>query len=155
MALIECPECHKPISTLAQSCPSCGYVLPATSTDPATPLLEVRRSWWGCLWLLCFAWLVIPLVIALVRRNSLRMKIYPNRVSLERGLVNKEYRELFIRDIRSIDVDQSFFQRMLGIGDVTISTAATVDADEIVTGVSDPLHIKELLIARREQEEPR
>ena len=27
MALMNCPECSKPISDMADSCPSCGYVL--------------------------------------------------------------------------------------------------------------------------------
>jgi hypothetical protein len=27
MALIECPECAKPVSQTAESCPSCGYKL--------------------------------------------------------------------------------------------------------------------------------
>ena len=154
MALINCPECGKPLSTMARSCPTCGYVVTAAAeTAPAIPLLEVRPSWWSCFWLLLFSWLVIPLLLALRRRHLLVMRIYPNRVSLERGLLHKEFRELFIRDIRSIEVEQSFFQRMLGIGDVTISTAATVDADEIIVGVPAPTQIKNLLIAQREKEE--
>ena len=151
MALMECPECQKSISTLAKSCPSCGYVLPAAGTDRDTvPQLIVRPSWWSCFWLLVFSWLLIPLFLALKRRYSLVMKIYPTRVSLERGWTSKETRELFIKDLRSIDVEQSLIQRMVGIGTLTLSTAATVDADEVIVGVPRPGEIKDLLIRLRE-----
>ena len=54
-------------------------------------------------------------------------------------------------DIRSIDVRQGVWGRLVDIGDVTISTAATVDAAEVATGVPQPKRIKELLIAQRQQ----
>jgi len=51
MALINCPECGKQVSTAAQSCPSCGY--PITNQplmepppDSKSLLLEARPSWW-------------------------------------------------------------------------------------------------------------
>ena len=42
-------------------------------------------------------------------------------------------------------------RRLVDIGDVTISTAATVDAAEKAPGVPQPKRIKELLIAQRQQ----
>jgi len=39
---------------------------------------------------------------------------------------------------------------MVGIGNLTISTAATVEADETVCGVPNPKAIRDLLIARRQ-----
>ena len=41
--------------------------------------------------------------------------------------------------------------KLVGIGDVTISTAATIDAAEVARGVPQPNQIKELLIAQRQQ----
>ena len=79
------------------------------------------------------------------------MRIYSDRVSVAEGFWSKETSEFFIKDIRSIDVRQGIWGRMAGIGDVTISTAATVDAAEVALGVPNPKHIKELLISRRQQ----
>lgn len=166
MALIACPECGKEISTEARACPACGYPL-AERGDPATPspaaqtiamdavdtqavLLEVRPSWWNFGWHFLFCWLLVPLFIALYRRHSFRMLIYSDRVSIEEGFWSKETSEFFIKDIRSIDVRQGFWGRMVGIGDVTISTAATVDAAEEARGVAQPKRIKELLISQRQ-----
>jgi len=50
-------------------------------------------------------------------------------ITLERGLLSKSYREFDARDIRSVEIDQGILARMVGIGDLTISTAATVSGD--------------------------
>ena len=168
MALITCPECGKDVSTEAKACPACGFPVAERNVSlaaPATPaaqaaaldavdaqavLLEVRPSWWNFGWHLLFCWLLIPLFIALYRRHSFVMRIYSDRVSVEEGFWSKETSEFFIKDIRSIDVQQGVWGRMASIGDVTISTAATVDAAEVARGVPNPQRIKELLISRRQ-----
>ena len=167
MALIFCPECSKQVSTAAKVCPGCGYpiadqglptvpasVAPAAERIPPgaqTLILEVRPSWWNYGWHLFFCWLLVPLFIALYKRHSFVMRIYSDRVSVEEGFWSKETSEFFIKDIRSIDVKQGVWGRLVGIGDVTISTAATVDAAEEAQGVADPNRIKELLISQRQQ----
>jgi membrane protein YdbS with pleckstrin-like domain len=156
MALIDCPECGREVSREATACPQCGYPV-AERLASATPahgievLLEVRPSWWNFFWYLVFFWLIVPLLIALWKRNALVLRVYHDRVKLERGLLSKEYRELFIGDIRSIDVDQGVLGRLCGFGDLTVSTAATVDAAEIMPGLPHPLRIKDLIIAQRQK----
>jgi uncharacterized membrane protein YdbT with pleckstrin-like domain len=169
MALITCPECGNQVSPEAKACPSCGYpVAVPQHGDPPAPqpetqakavaavgaqsaLLEVRPSWWTFGWYLLFFWLLAPLLIALYRRYSFVMRIYTDRVSVEEGFFAKESSEFFIKDIRSIDVRQGVWGRLVGIGDVTISTAATIDAAEEARGVPGPNRIKDLLIAQRQQ----
>jgi membrane protein YdbS with pleckstrin-like domain len=167
MALIACPECGNQVSTEATACPACGFppterrnaatVSPAAQASAVdavgsqSVLLQVRPSWWNFGWHLLFFWLVVPLVIALYRRHSFVLRVYSDRVSVEEGFWSKESSEFFIKDIRSIDVRQGVWGRMVGIGDVTISTAATVDAAEEARGVPQPNRVKELLIAQRQQ----
>lgn len=79
------------------------------------------------------------------------MRIYADRVSVQEGFWSKESSEFFIKDIRSIDVRQGLWGRIMNIGDVTISTAASVEAAEVARGVAEPNRIKELLIAQRQQ----
>lgn len=119
--------------------------------DTQEVLLEVRPSWWNFGWHLLFCWLLIPFFIALYRRHSFLMRIYADRVSIAEGFWAKETSEFFIKDIRAIEVRQGFWGRIVGIGDVTISTAATVDAAEVAAGIADPQRIKELLITQRQQ----
>ncbi len=165
MALITCPECGNAVSTEARMCPSCGYPVaerrsaekmaaaagvPLT-TDPNTPLLQVRPSWWNYGWHLLFFFLLIPPLIAIYRRYSFSLVIYPDRITIIEGFWSKEYSDFFIRDIRSVDVRQGIWARMVRIGDILISTAATVEASETAPGVPDPDRIKELLISLRQQ----
>jgi len=167
MALIACPECSRSISTEARVCPGCGFpiaegrVSPAVAAvtqanaleavDKQTVLLEVRPSWWNFFWHLFFFWLIVPPFIAIYRRHSFVMRIFSDRVSVGEGFWAKETSEFFIKDIRSIDIRQGLWGRLMNIGDVTISTAATVDAAEVARGVPEPNRIKELLIAQRQQ----
>lgn len=114
-------------------------------------LLEARPSWWAFFGLLVFAWLLIPWLIAWLRRRSVLLRVYEDRVSVERGIVTKSFREFFIRDIRAIDVDQGVWGRIVGVGNITISTAATVEADETLCGLPDPRGIRDLLVALRQK----
>ena len=161
MALIQCPECGKQVSGEAKSCPECGYPVAEKVAQKAAeqgggvpqsvlaPLAEIRQSWWGYFWHLFFFFLIVPPIIAWVRRSSIVLRVYPERVSVERGLLSKCYQDFNPRDIRSIDVDQSFLGRLVNIGDITISTAATVEASEEIKAIPNPIAVRELILAQR------
>ena len=168
MPLIKCPDCGREVSTAAKACPNCGFPVaeqsapaaaasaaPAGATDtPANELLaEVRPSWWRYFWYLLFAWLLVPWIIAWVKRSAVVLRIYRDRITLEQGIMSKCERELFIRDIRSVDIDQSFMNRIFNIGDLTISTAASADATDFIAGVPNPQQVRDLIIARRQSSE--
>ena len=155
MALVQCPECGNAVSAEAPACPSCGYpvaekLAAQSKPAPTTVLAEVRPSWWQYFWLLCFGWLIVPWLVAWARRASLVLRVYPGRITLERGLFSKSYREFDARDIRSVEIDQGILARMVGIGDLTISTAATVDPDEDIDGIPDPKGVRDLILAQRQ-----
>jgi uncharacterized membrane protein YdbT with pleckstrin-like domain len=155
MALTNCPECGKQVSTSAQTCASCGFPIAAQASKDAKPradtlLAEVRTSWWRFFWHLVFFWLIVPLVIAWWRRGSVVLRVYPGRIMLERGRLTKSYREFSANDIRSLDIEQGMLARLVDIGDLTISTAATVDAAEVIQGVPHPQKLRELIISQRQ-----
>ena len=161
MPLIDCPDCGKPVSTEAHACPNCGYpvadrLAEKPAADPASPevhavnpLAEVRPSWWAYFWHLFFFWLIVPPIIAYFSRASTVLRIFPNRITLARGLLSKCYRDYNPRDIRSIDIDQGFLQRMVGVGDLTISTAASAEGAEKIKSIPDPMGLRDLILAQR------
>ncbi len=161
MAIINCPECGKSVSTAAHACPNCGYPVaeklaqqpasgaPSTQSETEGPLAEVRPSWWGYFWHLFFFWLIVPPIIAYSRRSATVLRVFPNRIMLTRGLLSKCYRDYNPRDIRSIDIDQSFLQRIVGVGDLTISTAATAEGAEQIEAIPDPQRVRDLILAQR------
>ena len=91
----------------------------------------------------------MPPIIAHFHRLATVLRVFPDRISLERGLFSKCYQDYNPRDIRSIDVDQGFFQRIVGIGDLTISTAATAEGSEQIRSIPDPLGVRDLILAQR------
>jgi hypothetical protein len=161
MPLINCPDCGKPVSPSAKACPTCGYPVAEKTAEQEQPveagdrtpqgklLAEVKPSWWGYFWHLFFFWLIVPPIIAWFQRSSTVLRIYEGRVTVERGIFSKCYQDYNSRDIRSIDVDQSLLQRMAGIGDLTISTSATVEGSEQIKSIPDPKGVRELLLAQR------
>ncbi len=159
MALINCPDCGKEVSTAAKACPACGFPVAekvAQTGEPAAKgptqdelLAEVRPSCWNFFWYWFFFFLIVPPIIAWYRRASLVLRVFPNRITIERGVFSKCYQDYLPRDIRSIDIDQSFLARMVGIGDMTISTAATAEASEKIEGIPDPKGIRELILKHR------
>lgn len=163
MALIDCPDCGKQVSSAAHACPHCGYpvaekVGDATATSPASEaepkssqelVAEIRPSWWGYFWHVVFFFLVVPPIIAKFKRDSTVLRVYTDRVSLERGLLNKCVRDFRPQDIRAIDVDQTFWQRLVGIGDITLSTAAVAEGTEQMTSIPDPRGVRDLILAQR------
>ena len=112
-------------------------------------LLEARPSWWNFFWHLLFFWLIVPLVIAIVRRNSLVLRVYDDRVSLERGLVSKQVSDVFITDITDIQVTQGFWQRLFGLGDVDLGTSAVEGWEEAAYGLPRAMAIRELILSQR------
>jgi endogenous inhibitor of DNA gyrase (YacG/DUF329 family) len=155
MALINCPECGKQVSTAAQACPNCGFPVAekaqVSDADSYTDelLAEVRPSCWNFFWYWFFFFLIIPPFVAVYRRSSLVLRVYPHRITIERGVFSKCYQDYLPRDIRSIDIDQSFLARMVGIGDITISTSATAEASEKLVGIPDPKGLRELILNQR------
>lgn len=157
MSLIKCPECGKQVSTAAAACPSCGYPIAGGAAPVARAggapsnqvLMEVRQSWWAYFWHIFFFWLIIPPIVAWWQRAGTVLQIYPGRIMLSRGLFSKCYREFMARDIRAIDIDQSLMNRIVGIGTITISTSATIDADEKIAGIPAPQKVRDLILAQR------
>jgi hypothetical protein len=161
MPLIDCPECGKPVSTAAHACPTCGYPVaeklaqgqtPAGAPERGQLLLEVQPSWWGYFWYIFFFFLVFPPIIAFFKRASTVLRVYPERITIERGIFSKCYQDYNPKDIRSIDVDQSFLARLVGIGDLTISTSATVEAAEKLVCFPDPKGVRDLILSQRENQ---
>lgn len=113
--------------------------------------MEVRPSWWGYVWYLVFFFLIIPPILAWWQRGAVVLRVYRGRVVLERGRLSKCFREFMVHDIRTVDIDQSFFERLLGIGNLTIATAAATDNAEIIESIPNPHAVRELILKERQR----
>ncbi|MCX6992538.1 MAG: PH domain-containing protein [Kiritimatiellaeota bacterium] len=117
--------------------------------DTEDLLLEVEPSWWHYFGYLVFGWLLIPLVIALWKQASLTLRVYPDRVVLETGLVSKRVVDLAITDINTVEISQSFFQRLCRIGDIKMATSGVEGYELVARGLPNPKRINEIVAVQR------
>lgn len=95
--------------------------------------------------------LLIPVAIGIIillywylKCKSTKVEVVGNDLILETGLLSKNRTELNIPAVRTINVYQSFFNRIFGVGKVSVYTAG--DKPEIeVAGLPDPHRLRELV----------
>lgn len=79
--------------------------------------------------------------VSWIETRFTQLKITNRRSVLRKGLFSRETSEVRHRDVRNLQVDQSTFERLLGVGDLAISSAGQDDLEIAVQGVPDPEHI--------------
>lgn len=120
-------------------------------TDEDAVLWETRPSCLNFFWHFFFFFLIIPPMVALWKRAGLKMTVYSDRVVVEKGVLSKDIKEIFCTDVRTINVKQTLFQRIFGIGDLYIATAGTADYEDAARGLPDPKGAKDLIIRLKRQ----
>ena len=150
--LFPCPDCFALISKRAEVCPKCGAPLTeknlsSDATDISTEknIAIYRPSALNYLPQVIFGVLTIPLVIGIVVLICIIIEIKCTtyeltnfRIIVRRGWIAKQHNEIWIKDMRGVNLIQSFWQRIIGIGDVSIGTAASCDTEIKITGIADP-----------------
>jgi uncharacterized membrane protein YdbT with pleckstrin-like domain len=91
---------------------------------------------------------IIILMVWYLRCKSTRLEFIGNDLILERGLLSKDRTELDVNRIRTVNVYQSFFNRIFGVGRISIYTAGD-DPEIDVSGLPDPHDLRELIKAEQ------
>jgi len=84
----------------------------------------------------------LVLLGVVLKRYSWKFTIEGNRVSRHYGLISRNQQSVRIGDLRSIELDQSFFQRVFGVGDIAFYSAGSADAEVRFFGIADPLSVR-------------
>jgi membrane protein YdbS with pleckstrin-like domain len=88
---------------------------------------------------------ILIIALAVLHRRYTSWSLTSDRLIERRGLLASHRREMELADVRSIEVDRSFLQRLLGIGDVMIASAASVDFMIKLHNVPNPERVAEML----------
>ncbi|HUN57009.1 MAG TPA: PH domain-containing protein [Candidatus Binataceae bacterium] len=83
-------------------------------------------------------------MVSLARRNT-SWSLTSDRLIERSGLLARHRREMELADVRSIEVDRSLIQRMLGLGNVAIASAASADFMIRLWDIPDPERMAEIL----------
>lgn len=97
---------------------------------------------------------VLILVIWYITAKGTRLTVTQDEMTLEVGIFNKSHKDIRIDRIRSVRIDQTFFQRMLNTGTITAYT--TGDVPEIsVSGMPNPEIVRNIVRTHTHSRDPR
>jgi membrane protein YdbS with pleckstrin-like domain len=172
-AAMRCPQCGNNTVADAAFCSRCGARLyePKPADKREYALVRVMPSWWhftgalifsGTLIVAGFAarfahfgdWRVGVLLIAAgiarlamagLQRHSISWSLTSERLIERTGLFSNRRRELELADIRSVEINRRFAQRLFGVGTVTVASAASADFKIRLEDIGDPDGVAETL----------
>jgi uncharacterized membrane protein YdbT with pleckstrin-like domain len=93
-------------------------------------------------WFGAGTWFVLALIVlcfVVFKRFSWKYTIDGTRVSRHYGLISRNQQSVRIRDLRSIELDQSLFQRIFRVGDLAFYSAGSAKAEVRFFGINKPM----------------
>jgi len=170
---MRCPQCGFEAAQGAAFCARCGtrMLMPHPETRHEYALTRIMPSWWhfagglfvvGMIVIVGLAELGAPhgtpryglltlaaaaalLGLIHVRRRYITWSLTSDRLIERRGLLASRRREMELADVRSIEVERSLMQRILGLGNVGIASAASADFMIRMMDIPDPDRVAEML----------
>lgn len=86
-------------------------------------------------------WLLLALLalgFVAVKRFSWKFTIDESRVARHYGLISRNQQSVRIKDLRSIELNQTLMQRIFGIGDLAFYSAGSAAAEVKFVGIKSP-----------------
>ncbi len=120
--------------------PAAFYFLSANSANAA----QIRKVGWVITGILLLVE-VVRFFVSLVRLRSTLFTVTNQRVMIETGLLTKSLSEIDLRTVDDTQFFQGLFNRMLGIGDVTIISSDKSTPVYVMRGVRDPRALREMI----------
>jgi uncharacterized membrane protein YdbT with pleckstrin-like domain len=87
----------------------------------------------------------LTFIVTMIRARTISWSLTSDRLIEKRGLVASRRREMELADIRSVEVSKRVGQRMIGLGDVTIASAASADYAIRLNDIGAPDEIAETI----------
>lgn len=84
---------------------------------------------------------IVGVLIGLVRRIATRYTITNQRLTIHVGILRRDMHETRLERVQNVNLQQSFFDRVFGVGTVTFDTAGEAGYDFSFRGVADPSKI--------------
>jgi uncharacterized membrane protein YdbT with pleckstrin-like domain len=80
-----------------------------------------------------------------LERHYTSWSLTSDRLIERRGILASHRREMELADVRSIEVDRTLMQRMLGLGNVLVASAASADFLIRLWDIPDPERVAEIV----------
>ncbi|MDX6533747.1 MAG: hypothetical protein QOF68_1491 [Gaiellales bacterium] len=106
-------------------------ILNSTMSDPPSSTIFFALTGLGLLLTYAIGW---------IKRSTTRYMITDRRIQIRTGLISRNDSSTQLDRVQNVNVSQSVFQRLLGIGNIDWDTAGTdaSDSDFTFYGIDDP-----------------
>jgi uncharacterized membrane protein YdbT with pleckstrin-like domain len=88
---------------------------------------------------------LVILLIWWLQTLGTKLTVTDERITLRKGILSKFTNEVFHTDIRNVQLDQSFFQRLFDVGTIAISTSGQEGIEISVPGIPHPQQVRDLI----------
>ena len=158
--LMPCPDCFAPVSRRASACPHCGAPLGDCGACGAIGqeenIMVCHPSMKNYIWWTILGIFTVPLLIGIIILAVIWLKLHFTsyvvtnlRIVVTQGWIARTRHEIWIKDMREANLTQSFWQRILCIGDISIGTAATAGTEICMEGIAGPQQVVETINSLR------
>lgn len=155
--LFPCPDCYALISKRASVCPKCGAPLSPNAENAG--FREIGRddlsteesvkvyhpSAMNYLWETILGVILLPALIGLfillyilIDIKCTSYELTTHRIIIRKGWIAKIQNEIWIKDMRAVNLVQGVWQRIIGVGNIAIGTAASAGTEINITGIANP-----------------
>ncbi len=118
----------------------------------AHPAMFRAHPFWFILFVLLIAAFGVGLLILLywyIKTRATALTITDHELMYERGILSKDRLSVSLRHVRSVEVKQSFVNRILGVGTIEVSTAGD-EPEFTVKDLPDPHEVREAISRAQE-----
>jgi uncharacterized membrane protein YdbT with pleckstrin-like domain len=118
----------------------------------AHPAMFRAHPFWFILFVLLIAAFGLGLLILLfwyIKSRATALTVTDHELLYEKGILSKERLAVSLRHVRSVQVNQSFVNRILGVGEIEIKTAGD-EPEFTVADLPDPHEVRDAISRAQE-----
>jgi uncharacterized membrane protein YdbT with pleckstrin-like domain len=92
----------------------------------------------GLVFVVVLVALGLTVLVGFIKRVTTTYAITDRRLHIKRGIISREIQQTRLARVQNVNYNQTFFQRILQVGDVDFDTAGSGDYSFSFDGVADP-----------------